>query len=174
MNLSQLARKTLEVYFQNKDFEPDEETKNKYKQKLTCFITLTKSKKLRGCVGFLVAAKELYKDVQKNTINSAFHDSRFPPLKKPELKEIKIEVSVLSKPKKIEFKKPKELLKKINNKMGIILKKGFYSATFLPQVWEQIPDKTEFLEHLSLKTGLDKNTWKNSEIWYYNVEDEKE
>ena len=58
--------------------------------------------------------------------------------------------------------------------MGIILKKDFHSSTFLPQVWEQIPDKTDFLEQLSLKAGLDRNAWKHAEIWCYEVEVEKE
>ncbi len=174
MNLSQLARKTIEAYFQNKNFKPDEKYKEKYKEKKASFVTLTKNNKLRGCIGSLFSIRQLYKDVQENAINSAFHDSRFSPLEKQELKKIKIEVSILSKPKKLKFKTPEELLKKINNKMGIILKKGFHNATFLPQVWKQIPDKIEFLEHLSLKTGLNKNTWRDAEIWCYGINTEKE
>ena len=63
---------------------------------------------------------------------------------------------------------------KIDNKMGIVLKKGWNSATFLPQVWEEIPDKKEFLEHLSRKAGLSKDSWKECEISYYRVESVKE
>jgi len=174
LTLTQLARHTLEAYFQNQKFEPDEETKKKYSDKKACFVTLTKNDQLRGCVGSLIATQELWKDVQENAINAAFRDSRFPPLTKEELNKIKIEISILTAPKKLEYENEKDLLEKINKDMGIILKKGFYSATFLPQVWEQLPDKIQFLEHLSLKAGLDKDAWKTADIFYYKVEIEKE
>jgi len=174
MDLTQLARKTLEAQFSDKKFEPDKETKKKFSKNLACFVTLTKKKELRGCIGSLRAHQFLWKDVIDNSLNAAFQDPRFLPLDKRELKEIKIEVSVLSEPKKLVFKTPEELLKKINNKMGLILKKGFYSSTFLPQVWEDLPGKNSFLEHLSLKAGLTKDAWKNSEFWYYTVKIEKE
>ena len=105
----------------------------------------------------------------ENAIHAAFDDYRFSPLSKNELSKIKIEISVLSIPRKIEFKNEKELLGKIDNKMGIIVKKGFNSATFLPQVWEQISDPKSFLEHLSIKAGLEKDAWKNSDIYFYRV-----
>jgi len=174
MNLTQLARKTLEFYFENKSFKPDEQTKKKYNQKKACFVTLEKNNQLRGCIGCLEARQELWKEVQENAINAAFKDFRFSQLTKKELNKIKIEVSILSKPKKLNYENEKDLLGKINNKMGIILKKGFNSATFLPQVWEQISDKIEFLEHLSLKAGLNKDVWRKSEILFYEVDAEKE
>jgi len=174
MNLLQLARQTLESFFQNKKFEPDEKTKSKYSDKRACFVTLNLNNQLRGCIGSLQAIQELWRDVTQNTINAAFNDPRFMPLTKEELNKIKIEISTLSKPKKLEFKNEKELLEKINNKIGIILKRGSNSATFLPQVWQQIPDKIQFLEHLSQKAGLNKDAWKNSEIWFYNVNVEGE
>ena len=74
----------------------------------------------------------------------------------------------------MSYKDEKDLLKKLNPKMGIILKKGYSSATFLPQVWEQIPDKIKFLEQLSMKAGLNKDSWKSAEIWYYTVKAEEE
>ncbi len=174
MKLTQLARKALEEYFQGKIFEPDEKTKKKYSEKKASFVTLTKNNVLRGCIGSLEAKQELWKDVIQNAIYAGFNDIRFPVLRKEELKDIKIEVSVLSKPKKLSFKSSKELLRKIKRNYGIILKKEFFQATFLPQVWEELPDKVEFLEHLSLKAGLKKDDWKNSEIWYYTVKKEKE
>ncbi len=172
MNLPELARKTLEAYFEDKNFEPDKETKRKFSDKKACFVTLTKHNELRGCIGSLEARQELWKDVQENSINAAFHDFRFMPLAKDELNEIKIEVSALSKPERLEYKNEKEILNKINSKMGIILKNGSFSATFLPQVWEQIPSKVEFLQQLSLKAGLDKNAWKlkDTKIFYYFVD----
>jgi len=174
MNLTQLARKTLEFHFEGRKFEPDESTKKKFSKKQACFVTLTINKQLRGCIGSLIARQELWKDVQENSLNASFSDPRFYPLTKEELKKVKIEVSVLSIPKKLEFKDEKDLLEKINNKMGIILKKDYHTATFLPQVWEQLPDKIDFLGQLSLKAGLNKDAWKNSEIEYYTVKIEKE
>ncbi|HLC86778.1 MAG TPA: AmmeMemoRadiSam system protein A [Candidatus Nanoarchaeia archaeon] len=174
LKLTELARKTIEAYFNDEGFVVDNATKLKFKDKKASFVTLTKNKKLRGCIGSLESRKELWKDVQENVINSAFHDPRFMPLKKEELKAIKIEISVLTKPKKIEAKDAESLLDKIDKNMGLILKKGYQSSTFLPQVWEEIPDKEGFLEELSLKAGLDEDGWKNSEIWYYRVEVERE
>ncbi len=174
MKLTQLARKTLECYFENKKFIPDEKTQKQYSEKRACFVTLTKNNNLRGCIGTLKACQELWKDIQQNAIHAALHDTRFHPLTENELKDIKIEVSVLSNPKPLNFSNLKDLLNKINNKMGIILKKGFYSSTFLPQVWEQLPNKIEFLEHLSFKAGLSRDAWKTSEISYYTINAEKE
>ena len=174
MKLTEIARKTLEAYFDRKKFEPNADTKIKFSDKRACFVTLTINKNLRGCIGSLEARQELWKDVMQNALNAAFSDYRFSPLSKTELPKIKIEVSVLSEKKKISFKNEKELLEKIDKKMGIILEKNGHGATFLPQVWEQISDKTEFLEHLSMKAGLNKDAWKQSEIYYYRVEAEEE
>ena len=174
MNLPQLARKTIELSFKNKVFEPDEGTKRKYKSLKSSFVTLTINNELRGCIGSLLPRQELYKDVQENAVNASFHDPRFPGLKESELKNIKIEVSVLSEPKKLEYKNEKDLLNKLFKDMGIILKKGYNSATFLPQVWEQLKNPVDFLEHLSQKAGLNKDAWKTADIYFYTVDIEKE
>lgn len=174
MNLLQLARKTIEYYLKNKELKIPEELKKKYSEKKASFVTLTKNKELRGCIGSLYPKQELWKDVKENVINATFHDPRFNPLTKQELEKIKIEISILTIPKKINFKDEKELLNKINKNMGIILKKGFGTSTFLPQVWEEISDKKAFLEQLSLKAGLDKDAWKNAEIYSYEVEKMRE
>ena len=167
-----LARKTLENYFKNKTFDSDEYIKKKYSEKKACFVTLTKNKNLRGCVGSLEPRQELWKDIQENAINAGFHDFRFPPLNKEELNKIKIEISVLSKPKKLG--KGKEIFDKITKDMGLILEKQNYLATFLPQVWVQIPNKEVFLENLSLKAGLNKDDWKTADISFYTVKKIKE
>lgn len=176
MNLTQLARKTLEQHFLGKTFGPDEKTKERYKDKKACFVTLTEKGELRGCIGTFDDDKELWKNVQGSAIDSAFKDSRFFPLQESELEKIKIEISVLSKSKKLKFENPEDLLKKINKDMGIILKKRFNSATFLPQVWKELSDKKDFLEHLGRKAGLSEDAWKQkgTEFFYYNVEIEKE
>jgi AmmeMemoRadiSam system protein A len=169
-----LARNALVKYLQGEEVKPSEEIKKKYSVKQACFITLTKNGELRGCVGSLYPRQELWKDVIENSINAGFIDNRFLPLKESELWGIKIELSILSIPKKLEFKSPEELLKKINSNHGVILQKRMNSATFLPQVWEQIPDKINFLEQLSLKARLSKDAWKTAEVWVYEVEKIKE
>ena len=108
-----------------------------------------------------------------NAINAAFHDSRFPQISYEELSEIKIEISVLSVPKKLDYSSPKELLKKlVPLKDGVILKLGWNQSTFLPPVWEEIPDKKEFMEYLCLKQGSSKECWKspNAVIEIYNAQ----
>jgi len=174
LKITELARETIYAHLNEEEFFPDKDTIEKYKDKKASFVTIYKNNKLRGCIGSLEARQELWKDVQENAINAGFHDPRFPPLTDDEFNDIKIEVSVLSTPKKLSAKNSKLLLDKIHRKMGLILKKATHQATFLPQVWEEIPNKKDFLEHLSLKAGLDKDEWESSEIWYYTVESEKE
>ena len=169
-----LARNTLEAHFQNKKPEIPEQIKQKYSKKQACFVTLTKNGQLRGCIGSLQATQELYLDVIENTTNAAFHDPRFSPLTKQELPNIKIEISLLSVPKKLPFQNEQDLLKKINNRMGLILKKGSFRSTFLPQVWQELPNKVEFLKHLSMKAGLPPDAWKTAEFSYYAVKKIKE
>jgi AmmeMemoRadiSam system protein A len=169
-----LARECLKNQFTGEKLDVPDTIKKKYSSKKACFVTLTQDNELRGCIGSLEARQELWQDIIENTLNAAFKDPRFLPLSYYELDKIKIEISILTTTKRLNFKNEKELLSKINKKMGLILKKSFYSSTFLPQVWEEIPDKTEFLEHLSIKAGLNKDDWKDAEIGYYEVEKVKE
>ena len=82
-----------------------------------------------------------------------------------ELKDIKIEISILTLPKKVQYNGGDDLLAKLNpNKDGVIIKKGFYSATFLPQVWEQLPKREDFLSHLCAKAGLEPNQWQKGDL----------
>ena len=170
--LLKLTRLVLESQFNGKEIKVSDEIKKKYGEKKACFVTLTKNGDLRGCIGSLEAHQALYLDVIDNAINSGFNDYRFEPLEKDELEDVKIEISVLSIPKKLGL--GKNVFEKIDNKTGIILKNENGSATFLPQVWEQIPDKKIFLEELSRKAGLDKDAWEDSEIWFYRIESVEE
>jgi len=172
--LIKLARDAILAKLENKEIKVSEKIKSQFSEKLACFVTLTINKELRGCIGSLVARQELWKDVAQNSVHAAFDDFRFMPLTKEELDKVKIEISVLSVPKKLEYEGAEDLLNKINPDMGIILKKDSGSATFLPQVWEQIPDKIDFLEHLSMKAGLNKDDWKTAEYEYYGVESVEE
>jgi len=143
------------------------------RQKGATFVTITIDGKLRGCVGSLLPKKPLYKDVINNSLSAAFADPRFPPLEKKELAKIKIEISLLSKPKRINYDDNDDLLKKIiPKKYGLILQSNLHQATFLPQVWDEIVKKEDFLTNLALKAGLSPGAWKDPgiEFFYYTVE----
>jgi len=174
MNLIEIARKTIEARLTNRNFEIPELDKKRLSKKQACFVTLTIDGNLRGCMGSLIPHQELWKDIQENAINAAFYDPRFPPLTLEEFYKTKIEISLLSIPGKLKFSNIEELLSKLDSRPGLILKKGNVLSTFLPQVWEDIPDKIEFLEQLSLKAGLPKDAWKSAEFEYYTVEKIKE
>ncbi len=154
--LLKIARKTLNSYITTgkiPDFTINDE---KLKEKCGAFVTLNKNHQLRGCIGYILPVKPLYQSVIENTINAAVHDPRFPEVTPEELKDIDIEISVLSPPEKVNSYKDI-----IIGKHGIILKKGFHSAVFLPQVApEQGWDLATTLTHLSLKAGLGMNDWK--------------
>jgi len=170
-NLLNLARKTIEFALEGKKFEPDEKIKEKYSEKKACFVTLTKNNQLRGCIGSLIAKQELWKEVIENSINSAFNDVRFYPLKKTELKDIDIEISILSKPRQINYNNLGELKEKIKNK-GVLISYSIYSATYLPQVWGQLKTEERFLSSLCEKAGLNIDFWKTGKlkVEVYNTE----
>jgi len=137
------------------------------------FVTLTIDKQLRGCIGNLSAEKSIIEGVKDNAVNAAFHDPRFPPLSKNELPNIDIEISLLSEPEKLEYQNGEDLLEKLRPDIdGVIIRKGPYSSTFLPQVWEQLPDKKLFLEHLCQKAGLASDEWQRPglEVMVYQVQ----
>lgn len=120
-----------------------------------CFVTLEKEDRLRGCIGSIIAHQPLVNDLVNNAKNAAFKDYRFKPVSQDEVKDLKVAISILTHPEKIEFKSEKDLLKKISAKKdGIIIKDGNHQAVYLPSVWEQLPEKSEFLNSLKVKAGL--------------------
>lgn len=136
-----------------------------------CFVTLTKSGTLRGCIGYIEPIKPLYVAVMENAANAALSDPRFSPVTPDELGSLKVEVSVLTIPVPLDYKNPQDLLDKLVPGVdGILLKSGSRQSTFLPQVWEQLQDKTEFLEHLSLKGGMPRDGWKTANVKRYRAE----
>jgi len=162
-----LARKSIEYYLKSHvSLWVDEEVMpKKLKEKKACFVTITIDSRLRGCIGHLKAIQELYLDIIENATSSAFSDPRFPKLKQEELSKIKVEVSILTDPTPLTYTDSADLLKKIKvGKDGLIIKKGYNSATFLPSVWEQIPLKENFLSHLCVKAGLDVNEWRSGSL----------
>lgn len=129
------------------------------------FVTLTKNNQLRGCIGNLQPDKTLKEGVQENAVNAAFNDPRFPALSKEELDQVDIEVSLLTEPQPLAYKDADDLLAKLRPKVdGVIIRKGMHNSTFLPQVWEQLPDKQLFLTHLCLKAGLPGDEWKKGDL----------
>jgi AmmeMemoRadiSam system protein A len=129
------------------------------------FVTLTEGGELRGCIGSLEARDSILEGVRRNALNAAFRDPRFPPLGRKEFDRIRIEVSVLTEPKPLHYTDPEDLLRKLRPGVdGVILSRGFASATFLPQVWDQLPDREEFLSHLCMKAGLPGDAWRRERL----------
>lgn len=172
--LLQIARKALEKHLREKTKlwpELSGFSGNRLKQKQGCFVTLHKFGKLRGCIGHILPIQPLYLAVVENAIAAGFKDPRFEPVAKDELADIEIEISALSLPQKLVFSSTSDLLAKlIPLKHGVILKKGEYQATFLPQVWENLKEKENFLNLLSQKAGLSSFAWQEADIEIYTYE----
>jgi len=173
--LLKVARKTIENALLGHK-EKESEDKNVpavlHKRRGT-FVTLTEHGNLRGCIGHIIPHESIIDGVRINAINAAFRDPRFRPLSPEELDKIKIEVSILTEPKALQYEDAEDLLKKLRPGIdGVIIKKGFHEATFLPQVWEQLPRKEDFLTHLCLKAGLDGDAWRRGglEVYTYQVQ----
>ena len=135
---------------------------NDLQQQAACFVTLHKDGQLRGCIGALEAYQPLINDIVEHAFSAAFQDPRFPALKEDEYKKLEIDISVLGKPVPMRFDSEEDLLQQIRpNVDGLILEFGYNRGTFLPSVWEQLPDKKEFLNHLKMKAGLPMHWWDN-------------
>lgn len=142
-----------------------------------CFVTLKKDGDLRGCIGSIFPQEPVYQAVIHMARNAAVRDRRFSPVKPDELDQIEVEVSVLSVPELLEFRTPEELLEKLRpHRDGVVLRVGRREATFLPQVWEDLPEKETFLSRLAQKAGLSPDAWKSprATILVYQVEAFKE
>lgn len=124
------------------------------------FVTLMKNGGLRGCIGTLEAHRSLLDDVKSNARAAAFRDSRFSPLTSAELKQIEIEVSLLSPMQAIDFASEQDALAQLQpGTDGVVFEYENYRSTFLPQVWDQLPDAKDFIAHLKRKAGLQANFW---------------
>jgi AmmeMemoRadiSam system protein A len=139
------------------------------------FVTLTIYGELRGCIGALEARQPLVQDVCEHAVAAALEDPRFPPVREDELSRIQIEVSRLTHPVPLEYKDVADLLSKLRPFVdGVILRDGYgRRATFLPQVWEKIPNTTDFLNYLCLKIGVDADKWRTQhlDVFTYQVEE---
>jgi AmmeMemoRadiSam system protein A len=145
-------------------------------QQGACFVTLTKNQQLRGCIGTLEAYRPLLVDVKSNAYAAAFRDPRFSPLTAEELPHTSIEISLLSAMQAMEFSNEKDALAQLKpNIDGVVFEYGHYRSTFLPQVWEQLPDAEMFMARLKHKAGLQPEFWdKEVKLYRYTVDKWKE
>jgi len=141
------------------------------KQSGASFVTLVLEGRLRGCIGSLSAVRSLGEDVADNAPRAAFHDPRFPALTRDEWPRCRVEVSLLSAPKPVRFADEADLLSQIRRgEDGLILECDGRRATFLPQVWEGLPEPRQFLEALVHKAGLPGDTrLARCRLWRYRV-----
>jgi hypothetical protein len=136
------------------------------------FITLEKNGQLRGCIGSLQAHRPLIADVAANAYSAAFKDPRFPAVKAGELDDLVLKISILSTPAEMKFSSEADLLAQFRpGEDGLILQEGSRRGTFLPQVWEQLPEIEQFWAHLKRKAGLPNDHWsKTLRVWRYSTE----
>lgn len=141
------------------------------------FVTLKINGQLRGCIGNLEPAGTIPESIRRNAVSAAFHDSRFEPLSVEEYARVHIDISILTRPQVLVYRDAEDLVEKlVPGQDGVVLRHGRAGATFLPQVWEQLPTVSLFLGHLCRKAGLPESCWKTDhpEIQTYRVQYFKE
>lgn len=135
------------------------------------FVTLHEKGELRGCIGNIDPVKTVWNGVKDNAKHAAFNDSRFSPLSYEELKHATIEISILTRPEKLDYTDADDLISRLRPEIdGVIIKKQDQSATFLPQVWQQLKDPQAFLMHLCMKAGLPSDEWKSGDLCVYTYQ----
>jgi AmmeMemoRadiSam system protein A len=167
--IKELAKKAVENYLKKGTKIKLKKIPSFLEQKRACFVTLNKNGNLRGCIGNILPKDKLYRSIINNAINAGFSDPRFPPLRKEELDKLSYEVSILTIPEKLNYANEGELLEKIKQK-GVIIRKGFKEATYLPQVWQHFKKPENFLSSLCQKAFLGKSCWKEDiEVFVYDA-----
>ena len=136
------------------------------------FVTLKQGGQLRGCTGMIQAVRPLIEDIASNAYSTCFLDRRFPAMTVPELEGLDVSLSILTAPEPLEYEDENDLLQKMRPGIdGLIIQYGPHHGTFLPVMWEQIPDAKDFLMHLKHKAGLDPFFWSNDiEVLRYTAE----
>lgn len=167
--LLRLARQTIEEELGQPAKDPlltKELHDPELRQHCGVFVTLNFDGMLRGCIGSLLGLEPLIAGVRRHAVNAALRDNRFPLLTVNELPEVVIEISVLTPPQNLEYTDSGDLINRLRPGVdGVILKiPGGAGATFLPQVWEQIPETETFLRHLCLKAGLPADSWRHGNL----------
>ncbi|MFW6115063.1 MAG: AmmeMemoRadiSam system protein A [Thermodesulfobacteriota bacterium] len=165
--LLRVARNTIQNTLNNE--KPPQidwkELPEKFQQQMGTFVTITIDENLRGCIGHIIPRETVVEGIRENAVNAAFKDPRFPPLTKKEFGKAKIEISILTPPRELSYADAEDLLRKLRPGVdGVIINKGYQEATFLPQVWEQLPNKEEFLSHLCMKAGLPHDSWRKEKL----------
>jgi len=128
-----------------------------------CFVTLHINGQLRGCIGNLEAREPLISNVVMNAFNAAFRDPRFPPLGSNEFDKVHIHIEILSVPEPMTFASQADLISQLRPGVdGLVLSDGPHRGTFLPTVWEQLPQPEVFLQHLKNKAGLPGDHWSDT------------
>ena len=142
------------------------------RQQGACFVTVTESGNLRGCIGTLRPHRALAEDVRGNAIAAAFRDPRFKPLTPAELDAVSLEISVLSALEALAFSGEQDALRQLRPGIdGVVLEYGHHSSTFLPQVWESFKEPSDFLAHLKQKAGLPPDLWdREMKLMRYTVQ----
>lgn len=143
------------------------------REKRACFVTITENGNLRGCIGTLQAERPLYQMIASAASSAAVEDPRFPPVTPSEIKRLRLEISVLTQPQPLPFSSSDDLLRRLRpHQDGVVLHIGEKQATYLPQVWDDISDKTEFMNTLAEKAGAHPDDWrgKNVIVEVYQVE----
>lgn len=141
--------------------------------KAASFVTLKINHQLRGCIGSLIASRKLATDVAENAYAAAFRDTRFTPVTATELPGLTFHISVLSVLQTLQVDSEQALLDALKPEIdGLVISDGHRRATFLPAVWESLPDKKQFLSQLKLKAGFAKNYWSNTiKVERYTVQE---
>lgn len=136
------------------------------------FVTLEINHQLRGCIGMLEAARPLAEDIAENAYSAAFKDPRFPPLEAHELDKLNIHLSILMPSEPVSFSSEQDLIAQLQPGIdGLILEEGRRRGTFLPSVWELLPEPEQFLRYLKQKAGLAPDYWsKNIRVYRYRAE----
>ena len=173
--LLKLAREALEAAVRGQPAPPvDAAALSPALKRTGCaFVTLTEGDNLRGCIGALHAIGPLYEDVRLHAAQAALEDYRFTSVVPAELPRLEIEVSVLSEPQPLAYDQADELLHLLRPEVdGVVLQQGLRRATFLPQVWEDIPDPAQFLGRLCEKMGREPGLWRKTrlDVQTYQVE----
>jgi len=174
--LLRLARLTLEASVCNRPLPELDlaELTPRLRQDGASFVTLTQFGDLRGCVGALEAHQPLAEDVKEHAIAAALQDFRFPPVQPGELPQLQIEISCLTPPQELEYENANDLIRKLRPHIdGVTLFDGWRRATFLPQVWDKLPDAADFLNHLCQKMGAAPDLWRRRalRVQIYQVEE---
>ncbi len=172
--LLELARESIQHGLTEQG--PLEPAINDYPQELrepgAAFVTLRIHGQLRGCIGSLEAHRPLVEDVADNAYAAAFRDPRFPQLTEREMPELDISISILSKPEPMSFESEQDLVAQLQPGIdGLILQSAGRRGTYLPSVWESLPQPAEFFNSLKTKAGLPSDHWADDvKVWRYHTE----